>query len=61
VATRRDSIQQLSVHAELIDIAVGRSRHIVMLFCVLFGKRNEYMVPRTWTPKGANPFALLDR
>ena len=43
VATRRDSVQQLPVHAELIDIAVARSRHIILILCVLFGKRNEYI------------------
>jgi hypothetical protein len=43
MATRRDSVQQLPVHAELIDVAFARSRHIILFLCVLFGKRNEYI------------------
>src|SRR5262245_32931330 len=58
VGMGRDSIQQLSVHAELIDIAVARSRHIVMLVCILFGKRNEYIATQNLDAEGR--ISLLD-
>jgi hypothetical protein len=55
MATGRDPVQQLPVHTELIDIAVARSRHIVVLFCVLFGKRNEDIAIQNLDTEGRKP------